>query len=67
MYKKNQAKKKVFCRPVAIDWGRRTSALPNLSNRGRRAKDATSDRALASRAHSEVPTFLFYYYFWGGC
>lgn len=24
--------KKVFCRPVAIDWGRGTSALPNLSN-----------------------------------
>lgn len=28
-------------------------------------KDTTSDRALASRAHSEVPTFLFLFYFLG--
>lgn len=31
----------------------------------RRVKDMTSDRALASRAHSEVPTFLFLFYFSG--
>lgn len=50
MFKKKNAAKKVFCRPVAIDWGRRTSALPNLSNR-ERVNDKTSDWALASRAH----------------
>lgn len=33
------AAKKVFCRPVAIDWGRRTSALPNLSNRESEGQD----------------------------
>lgn len=38
MYKKNAAKK-VFCRPVAIDWGRTTSALPNLSNRESEGQD----------------------------
>lgn len=58
MYKK-AAKKKVFCRPVAIDWGRGTSSLPNLSKGEIEGRDQTEPwfRGLTS----EVPTFSFWF------
>lgn len=60
MYKKQQKKKKkVFCRPVAIDWGRRTSSLPNLSNGEIEGRDQTEPWFLGLT--SEVPTFSFWF------
>lgn len=58
MYKKKQ-QKKVFCRPVAIDWGRGTSSLPNLSKGEIEGRDQTEPWFLGLT--SEVPTFSFWF------
>lgn len=52
------SKKKVFCRPVAIDQGRVTSSLPNLSNGEIEGRDQTEPWFLGLT--SEVPTFSFW-------
>lgn len=57
--KKKAAKKKVFCRPVAIDWGRGTSYLPNLSKGEIEGHDQTEPWFLGLT--SEVPTFSFWF------
>lgn len=63
MYKKKCSKKKVFCRPVAIDWGRRTSALPNLSNGGWRTWHQTEPWLLG--LIQRCLPFYFYFIFRG--
>lgn len=63
MYKKKCSKKKSILQTCGHRLGQKDFSSPKSEQR--RVKDMTSDRALASRAHSEVPTFLFLFYFSG--
>lgn len=63
MYKKKKCSKKSILHTCGHRLGQKDFSSPKSEQR--RVKDTTSDRALASRAHSEVPTFLFLFYFLG--